>query len=104
VDEYGKTVIHPSTEGSTMTTTTRTDDLANVPHPVGAVEVHEWYNPDQPIGAVPTQIRPDTARYFRGTIRSVSRPDSADIGVYIDGTQYADGRVDRSVGVVGIDR
>jgi len=30
------------------TTTTSTDDLANIPHPPGATRVHEWFNDDQP--------------------------------------------------------
>ena len=39
------------------TTTTSTDDLANIPHPPGATCVHEWFNDDQPPGAVVNHVR-----------------------------------------------
>jgi hypothetical protein len=31
------------------------DNLANVPHPAGATSVGDWYDPDLPIGATPSE-------------------------------------------------
>ena len=33
---------------TTTSTSTSTDDLANIPHPPGATRVYEWFNDDQP--------------------------------------------------------
>jgi hypothetical protein len=80
-----------------MTTTITTEDLANVPHPAGAVQVHEWFNDDQPVGAVVDHVYEGTRRWFVGISRLVSCPDVPDIKVWIDGFQYADGHADRYI-------
>jgi hypothetical protein len=82
---------------TTTTTTDNLDNLANIPHPAGAVRVYEWYNNDQPVGAVVNHVNAETARYFVGTARLIGRPDTDDIRVAIDGTQYADGQVERNI-------
>jgi hypothetical protein len=78
-------------------TTITTKSLANVPHPAGAVRVYEWENPDQPIGAAVNRIHDQTSRYFVSATQVVGRSDADDITVEIDGTQYADGRVERHI-------
>jgi hypothetical protein len=71
-----------------MSTTTPTD-LANVPHPAGATHVGEW----DPFATTAT-----TSRYFTGSSWVVNRPDrDSDTLVLVDGTQHADGRIDRLV-------
>ena len=79
------------------TTTTSTDDLANIPHPPGATRVHEWFNDDQPPGAVVNHVNAETRRYFLGTSRRVSCPDVPNITVSIDGYQHADGHAVRYI-------
>ena len=79
------------------TTTTSTDDLANIPHPPGATHVHEWFNDDQPPGAVVNHVNAETRRYFLGTSRRVSCPDVPNITVSIDGYQHADGHAVRYI-------
>jgi hypothetical protein len=72
-----------------MTTTTTTDNLANVPHPAGATAVHEW----DPYADTAT-----TTRYFRGGSWVIERADRAiDMCLQVDGIQHADGRVERFV-------
>ena len=64
------------------TTTTTTTDLANVPHPAGAVRVADWYDMEFGIDHV--------RRYFSGSSRVVQ----------IDGAQGPDGDVTRMIMVV----
>jgi len=60
-----------------MTTTTITPgDLANIPHPAGAVEVYEWENLS---GTELARVTADTVRWFAGTERFVRRSDTHDI-------------------------
>ena len=75
--------------------TTTTDNLANVPFPAGATQVHDWYDPDGRIGEpAPVEFRPDVRRSFQGSSWVVERPDQdRDVHVLIDGEQLADGRV-----------
>src|SRR5262245_20060350 len=82
-------------KGLAMTNTPTYDDLANIPQPAGATGMYEWCDPDQPLGVVATSIGPDTNRYFVGMSRTVS-DDGEDIEVGIDGTHWADGRVQRN--------
>jgi hypothetical protein len=76
-------------------TTTSTTNLANVLHPAGAVSVAPWYNPDLPVSADHSP-GPDSQRYFAGSLRVVKR----DVEVLIDGTQHADGTIERSINVM----
>ena len=82
---------------STITTTTA--NLANVPHPAGAVQVHDWMGPrigEEPDGST------DCARYFLGGSWVVERNSSdTDICIEVDGIQHGDGRVERVVVVDG---
>ena len=69
-----------------MTTTSTTDNLANVPHPADATEVTEWVD----------RGTPDVARFFSGTSRVVER-EHRDILINIDGAQYGNGAVRRMI-------
>jgi hypothetical protein len=74
-----------------MTTSFVPEDLETVPFPAGAIKVHEWFNDDQPTGAVVDHVNEGTRRWFVGS------PDVPDIKVWIDGWQYADGHAERYV-------
>jgi hypothetical protein len=63
----------------------------DLPLPVGAVTVHGW-EPG------------DTSRYFTGEARKIERADSEPVRVYIGGSQYVDGCVERSIVVAGLDK
>jgi hypothetical protein len=67
--------------------TSTTSDLANVPHPGGAVYVADWDNDAEP------------RRYFRGTSWFVDRdgPIDHDITVEIYGSQGTSGDVSRHI-------
>jgi len=69
-----------------MTTTNR----ANVPHPAGATDVHDWVDleTDMPF------------RCFDGSWWVVERPERGeDIDVHIAGTQHHDGSITRDIAV-----
>jgi hypothetical protein len=72
--------------------TTTTANLANVPHPAGAIHVDDWSDIQFGIDHV--------RRYFRGSERVFERGNDRDITVDIDGTQRPDGDVTRQVMVV----
>jgi hypothetical protein len=61
-------------------TTTSADPFANVPYPAGAVRAYDWIDIDTP----------NPSRYWAGTSLRVG-----DAEIAIDGTQWADGRVER---------
>ncbi|MDT5066734.1 MAG: hypothetical protein QOK02_2889 [Mycobacterium sp.] len=77
-----------------MTQTATATDLANVPHPAGATRVYEWEAP-QATGY------PQASRYFVGSTSAIEVGDAHHkfIGVRIDGTQYADGRIERVISI-----
>ena len=78
-------------------TTTQADNLANVPHPAGAVRVCEW--DDVRFGIEYAR------RYFVGTKRVIDRDGlDRDISVEIYGTQGTAGDVTRRVIVFDDDR
>ena len=77
-----------------MSTTT---DLANIPHPAGAVEVSEWDNPADPT----------SGRYFQGTQWFIDRSDdeyNKSLIVEIWGAQSHQGVVKRHVDVLDDER
>jgi hypothetical protein len=69
-----------------MTTTTTPQD---VPIPGGAIDVADWYDLDT-----------EPARYFTGMRRVIARDNrDHDTQVLVDGTQWADGRIERIISV-----
>jgi hypothetical protein len=67
----------------TIATTTNAD----VPVPAGAVTTYEWDDTHTPT----------PSRYWSGTRRRVGRAE-----ILLDGTQWADGRIDRCLTVYGV--
>ena len=65
-------------------TTTETPDLANVPHPAGAIYVDDWHD----------TTTDNPGRYFRATSWEY---EGGRFGVLVDGTQRADGTDSRFV-------
>jgi hypothetical protein len=74
-----------------MTTIDTTNPYPNIPPPAGALTVYEWEDPRPFSDALPN-------RYFVGTRRRVGR-----VEILIDGTQWADGKVELSLTVHGVD-
>jgi hypothetical protein len=74
-----------------MSTTTTAPD---VPLPGGAVRVHEWERPE-------VTGYPESARFFVGASRTVDieQQRGGNIEVTVDGTQWADGRIERWITV-----
>ena len=71
--------------------TINTDNPANVPLPAGCVRVYDWDPPE--VTGYPT-----ASRYFVGTSRVVEvEQHEEDITVTVDGMQWSDGRVERSI-------
>lgn len=69
----------------------RTDTPTRIPaRPAGAVDVYEWEPPAR-------TGHPQASRAFAGTERIVNGQYTGDIMVRIEGTQHADGRVERRV-------
>lgn len=64
----------------------------DVPLPAGAVKVFEWEHPD--ITGLPQPVR-----YFDGTLRvvTIEQPTTQDVEVQVQGTQWADGAVEREI-------
>jgi hypothetical protein len=78
-----------------VTTATTINPFPDVPMPVGAVRVSEWEWPNRTGHEKPS-------RYFVGTVRPVERLCGSDIEVRIEGTQFADGSIERLVRVVAV--
>ena len=66
-----------------------TKTIPDVPIPGGAIDVADWYDLDA-----------EPARYFTGTRRVIARDNrDHDTLVLVDGTQWADGRIERLISV-----
>lgn len=78
-----------------MQNTATTNPFPDVPLPAGAVRVCEWEHPDLTGYTKPS-------RYFDGMVRQAERLCGSDIEVQIEGTQFADGSVERLVRVVKV--
>jgi hypothetical protein len=65
----------------------------DLPLPAGARTVHDW----EPEGGT-------WSRYFTGDTRKIERAGSEPARIYVGGSQYLDGCVERSIVVAGLDK
>lgn len=80
-----------------MTAIIPTPTVREVPLPAGAVHVYSWELPED--SGLPVPLRG-----FDGTTRTVELANrDHDVEVRVEGTQWADGRVQREIRVSGID-
>ncbi len=70
-----------------MTRTAHT--IPDAPIPAGAIDVADWYD-----------LHAEPARYFTGKLRVIPRDNrDHDTLVLVDGTQWANGRIERLISV-----
>jgi hypothetical protein len=66
--------------------TVTTNPYPDAPIPAGATRVYDWYDLDT-----------EPARYFAGPRRVIARHKRNHTLVLVDGTQWADGRIERII-------